>query len=55
MTRIRQFLLRDEIDETQISHEKIKNEIITVEDAHLGWSDNEIEIFLKGYLSLELR
>jgi hypothetical protein len=47
MTRIRNYLLRDEIDRSQISHEKIKGKSILFENTTLGWSENESEKTLK--------
>nr|UOU03337.1 ATP-binding cassette subfamily C1-6 [Brachionus rubens] len=41
MTRIRTFLLRDEIDTDIINHNNIEGEAINVKDADLGWSDDE--------------
>lgn len=41
MTRIRSFLLREEIDQTQISHENIHGEAVSFKDVDLGWSETE--------------
>nr|APD26519.1 ATP-binding cassette transporter subfamily C member 1 X6 protein [Brachionus koreanus] len=41
MTRIRTFLLRDEIDSDQIKHEHVEGEAVRFRNVDLGWSETE--------------
>lgn len=41
MTRIRTFLLRDELDTSQIKHENIEGEAVRLRNVDLGWSETE--------------
>lgn len=41
MTRIRKFLLLDEIQDEDVSHEDIQEYAINVENADFGWSRSE--------------
>lgn len=45
MTRIRAFLLRDEIDTNQISHENVEGEALRLRNVDLGWSENEKTLY----------
>nr|QUF59450.1 ATP-binding cassette transporter Abcc1-6 [Brachionus angularis] len=41
MTRIRTFLLREEIDTSQITHNNVQGQAVSFENVDLGWSENE--------------
>lgn len=41
MTRIRTFLLREEIDQSQISHEPIEGKAVSFDQVDLGWDENQ--------------
>ena len=47
MARIRQFLLKDELDESQITHDYRENEVITVENVDASWSELSDQMTLK--------
>jgi hypothetical protein len=47
MKRIKTFLLREEIDNSQIDHTKLDYKAILFENTSLGWSENESEKTLK--------
>ena len=51
MTRIRKFLLLDEIQEGDISHDKVPDYAINVDNASFGWSLSEASV---KNLSLEI-
>jgi hypothetical protein len=53
MTRIRKFLLRDEIDENQITHQETPDLSIVLDQVDLGWSDAEKS--LKKYKLLKIK
>ncbi|CAF0941211.1 unnamed protein product [Brachionus calyciflorus] len=44
MTRIRSFLLREEIDLDQVTHDEINGEAVSVTNADLGWSEAEMTL-----------
>nr|QUF59451.1 ATP-binding cassette transporter Abcc1-6-2 [Brachionus angularis] len=41
MTRIRSFLLREETDFSQITHNNVQGQAVSFENVDLGWSENE--------------
>lgn len=45
MTRIRTFLLRDEIDKNQINHENVEGEALRLRNVDLGWSESEKSLY----------
>lgn len=48
MSRIQSFLLREEIDEAQISYTPDKENVINYEQVDLGWTENQSEKCLTG-------
>jgi hypothetical protein len=44
MTRIRTFLLKDEIDPTQISRERIPGKSCVFKNVDLGWSPESVAL-----------
>lgn len=50
MARIREFLLKDELDESQITHHNRGNEVITLENIDASWSELSNQMTLKKFL-----
>lgn len=48
MGRIQSFLLREEIDDTQISYKSDKENAIRYDQVDLGWTENQSDKCLKG-------
>jgi hypothetical protein len=47
LARIREFLLKDELDESQITHHNRGNEVITLENIDASWSELSNQMTIK--------